>query len=117
MKGLSIGKMDRVFIFQKSSEVINEFNTGVATWSNIASPKAWGTFAKDNGGESNISDQPTTVQKVTIYVRYRTDITVQMRFVCGSEIFNIVSIREPVGYRKQLLEIRAELNAEVTWQG
>lgn len=113
MKGLSIGKLDKRFTFQERTETVTDFNTSKVTWSNISvNPAVWGRFGKDNGGEVNISDQPTTVQRATVFIRYRTDINSKMRITCDGEVYAIVSLREPPDFRKQLIELRLELIPE-----
>ncbi len=113
MKSLEIGRMDRQITFKKESITTNEYNEKVVVWVDIdTDPTVWTSVLNMPGSEVLEANQLTAVQLTKFYPRYRNDLDVKMRIDFEGAVFAITSITEPFKYRKQLLEIKAELIAE-----
>lgn len=116
MKSFSIGRFDRRITFQYEVTTTNDFNEKVVTWTNLpTNARVWATVSsrQGSGNESYEADQLTANFLKTFYIRYRTDIDEKMRIVFADGYYNIVAISEPEQYRRQILEIKAELVAEL----
>lgn len=108
MRGVRIGDLDRRLTIQHEVNSTNEFNEKIPTWENLVT--VWCSLKEALGNEPFVGDQANDVRTVVFRIRYRTDLDIKMRGVCEGNTYNFVSLIEPPGFRRQLLEIRAELD-------
>lgn len=104
-----IGPLDRRITFQQKVVGVNVSNEDEeAGWENIlTTPTVWANKDESSGNETYASDKLTGFQGVMFTCRYRTDIDISMRIVCGDLAYNIQSLVE-IG-RKGFLQIGTAL--------
>lgn len=109
---VAAGRMDRRITFQTFTESQDGAGEPVKTWANLASnPTVWAevvplALTVRGGGQEIFDAEQILGQAETRFrVRYRSDITVEMRIVYASENYDIESVAE-IG-RKEGVEIRA----------
>lgn len=104
---IAAGKMDRRIKLQRAVEAQDGFGTPIKTWQDIASkPTVWAEVEPLGGRETFASQELLAEADSRFRVRYRTDITVEMRIVYQGDNYDIKSIAE-LG-RHEGLEILAK---------
>jgi SPP1 family predicted phage head-tail adaptor len=89
------GRMDRRITFQTFTEARDSFGEPIKTWANLASvPTVWARVSPLSGREVFAGDQILGVADVEFEIRYRSDITVEMRVVYANENYDILSTQE-----------------------
>jgi SPP1 family predicted phage head-tail adaptor len=100
-----IAEMDRKITIQSKVKTTNEYNEDRESWEDF---KTLHASVKNFDGSENYQADKLTATQVTVFtIRYRTDLTKEMRVSYNDENYDIVSIKEPNGFRRTLLEIRA----------
>jgi SPP1 family predicted phage head-tail adaptor len=61
------------------------------------------------GRELEIADRLTFVQKTVFRGRYRSDLTTEDQAVCEGKKYEIISITEPEGTRRQFIDVVCNL--------
>jgi SPP1 family predicted phage head-tail adaptor len=109
MKGVISGRLDRLITFQEKVKNTNEFNEDIiVTWRNLTiSSSVYASVKQNPGDEQYDADKLTYITPVVFTIRYRTDLTQEMQIVYNSNEYDIISIAEPIGFRRTLLEIKA----------
>lgn len=77
----------------------------IPTWANLASsPYEWADIQTKAAGERFISgaEQFQAAVSHTVKIRYRTDVTVQMRLIEGSRYLYIENVIDPTGKSREL---------------
>lgn len=107
-----IGELDREIIIQVESEgSVNTANETPITWVNISNyPTVWASVREKQGTEQLRADQVDVVQQTIFTIRYRSDLTEQMRIVYNERPYYIEGFVE-IG-RKRFLEIYTLLDNE-----
>lgn len=86
-----IGRLDERITFQKKITTTNDSNEDAEIgWSNYTT--TWAQVIEKSGSEFYRSDQLTGVKVAEFTIRYRMDITEQMRINRGGEIYNITAV-------------------------
>lgn len=113
---VAAGRMDRRITFQTFTESQDGAGEPVKTWANLATnPTVWAevlplALTMRSGGEEIFeADQVLAQAEARFRIRYRSDITTEMRVVHASENFDILSVAE-IG-RKEGVDIRARKQA------
>jgi SPP1 family predicted phage head-tail adaptor len=78
----------------------------IPTWGNLATnPTVWASVQSKAAGERFISggEQVQAAITHTVVLRYRTDVTVQMRVIFGSRTLYIENVIDPDGRRRDLV--------------
>lgn len=111
---LRAGQLDRQITFIQKSVSVGTANSDYITgWGIIDT--VWAKKFDLPGNELVADDRITYVQKTIWTIRYRSDITVEMRLVYNGKIYEILSIIENDGSRDRWLDITANLlNTETT---
>lgn len=84
------GTLNSRVVVEQQSTTQDALGQPVLTWSTFAT--LWANIKHTSGIETIKADALTTVTKVSIQVRYRTDIKAAMRVVHGTDVYNIVSV-------------------------
>lgn len=107
-----IGKLDRRITFQDFTVDRKASGQEVKTWRDLPSvPTVWASIEFLPGGsrsEDFEADQKTAINKVIFFVRYREDITEEMRIKDEfDKFYDITHIGENNVHRKRYLKINA----------
>lgn len=110
-----IGSLDREIIFlQKIVEDGDSNGDNETGWEEIdTDPTVPASKKEYKGNENPLADRLTYGQPTHFVIRYRTDITVEMRIVYESRQYEIVSINEEG--RRRFLTIVTNLLDNVYW--
>lgn len=105
------GELDRRITFIRKVLVNGVSNEDYITnWEVLPfRPQTWARKKDLRGQELVIADRLTYVQHTLYTIRYRTDITVEMRIVLDGKVYEIVAITENESSRKGYLDITANL--------
>jgi SPP1 family predicted phage head-tail adaptor len=110
MANADAGTLDRRILIERPVRVSDEYGSGtVTTWQTVAT--VWASvldYLLFNSGEGVVGELRQRVLPTRVRIRYRTDITTDMRITIldRSRMLQIVSISE-IG-RGDLLEMMAE---------
>ena len=101
-KMLSSGKLDRAVDIMARTVVQDATGAPLESWALLASVKGARWYL--NGTETDVADGSTqqVLTGVRFMLRWRTDVTSDMRLVCEGATFNITGIEE-IGRREGLL--------------
>lgn len=109
MKGIRIGELNTPVTFQERVKTgTSEFNTSKTTnWQDIATvPMVMCKVkAMATGTEQVENSRLANTQGVTIWIRYRTDLTAKMSFVIDGVRYYIEDVCNPPDYRKVLTRV------------
>jgi len=100
---VKIGKLDRRILIERKAVTQDAYGAEVVSWSTLAT--VWGSALDDLGSKSGMEKNREGIrvlEKLTrVVIRYRSDITSNMRIVLvdRSRVMQIVSIAE-VGRRE-----------------
>lgn len=109
-KAITVGDLRSRVTFQSSSRVSDSQGGFVESWANLATnPTVYGYLAAVSSRERLFSSQVQTQRTHVLVVRYRSDLTTDMRFTYESRTFQIKGIRNPEE-RKAFLILDVEEN-------
>jgi len=109
-KAITVGDLRSRVTFQSSSRASDSQGGFVETWANLATnPTVYGYLAAVSSRERLFSNQVQTQRTHVLVVRYRSDLTTDMRFTYESRTFQIKGIRNPEE-RKAFLILDVEEN-------
>jgi len=92
----SIGKFRHRVTFQYLTRTNDGQGGFASTWTNMASlPTVWGEVKPKATPERFFSSQIQYQRTHQVTIRYRSDLTQEMRMLFDSRIFQIKSIRRP----------------------
>lgn len=100
-----IGKLRQRITWQSATVSQDAYGEPIKTWANLGTnPTVWADIQAQPSGERFVSggEQVQSVMRHKVKIRYRTDLTVQMRGVWGSRYLYIENVNDPDG-RKALL--------------
>jgi SPP1 family predicted phage head-tail adaptor len=101
------GTLDERITWQQAILVQDEYGEPIATWTNLAAnPVTWSSVLSRASGERFLSGGVQVMAEVshTVRIRYRTDITVQMRGVWRNDRYlYIENVVDPDGRKSDLV--------------
>ena len=107
---ITLGDMRSRVTFQASSRSDDGQGGFTETWGNIfADATVWGYLTAVSSRERLYSEQMQYQRSHVLVIRYRTDITNDMRFTYRGRTFQVKGVRNP-DERKYFLVIDAEEN-------
>ena len=89
---MNIGRLDRYIILQSVSTSVDAYGQPVESFSTLAS--VWAKIEYKSEVEKFENEQLRAVSSIDFTIRYRTDITEQMRISYDSNIYQIIGISE-----------------------
>jgi SPP1 family predicted phage head-tail adaptor len=96
------GRLNRRITFQRATEAPDTFGAPIKTWANIAtSPTIWSEVISLGGRESFASQELLAEADSRFRLRYRRDISIEMRIVYNGDDYDIKSIAE-LGFHEGL---------------
>lgn len=85
--------MDRSIVIQSNTPSTNSIGESVESWSTFAT--VWASFMPRHGREFLASSAEVSAEADAVFtIRWRSDVTPQMRIVHDSRIYDIVSVQE-----------------------
>ena len=87
---MEIGRLNSQVTIQRRSSATNELGEHASGWTDVAT--VWANVMKVTGVEAIRSGLEMSVVRASIRIRYRTDITPQMRVVDGTEVYDIQAV-------------------------
>lgn len=109
----NIGRLDRRVTIQEAVVTTNSANESIKTWDDLStSPNVWAMVTEGKGSEELQGYQEDVVQPTTFRIRYRDDVTEDMRIIHKQHPFYIEGIKE-IG-RQSFLDITARIDKEET---
>jgi SPP1 family predicted phage head-tail adaptor len=98
---LAAGRLRERITIQSATTTQAASGQPIRTWSAIATSVPAEVLAV-NGGETVRGRQVSANAKYVVTVRYRSDVTEQMRLVWNGQALNIVWLGDPYGDRREL---------------
>ena len=109
-KAITVGDLRSRVTFQVATRESDSQGGAVETWANLTTnPTVYGYLAAVSSRERYFSNQVQTQRSHVLVIRYRTDLTTDMRFTYESRTFQIKGIRNPEE-RKAFLILDVEEN-------
>lgn len=107
----NIGTLDREITFIKP--IIEQGDSGedrITGWEELAEDATVSARKIENSGTTVVAaDRVTLTRQTTWQIRYRDDLTVQMRLVWDTQMYEILNIAEADEGRKRFLNIETSL--------
>lgn len=110
---------ERVTI-QSFTVMQDEYGEPIETWANLATnPIVWANVASRAAGERFISGAEQVQSQIshTVRIRYRSDVTVQMRLVWGVSLLQIENVIDPNGRKSDLVLMCREVQINLSGSG
>jgi SPP1 family predicted phage head-tail adaptor len=101
--------MDRRVTIEQPTATQDSFGEPDTTWSKLAD--VWAEVYPVRGSEEFEGQQVYAENTLGFRIRYRSDVTRKMRIVYENDTYDIASIVEPRGTRREVLEITARARA------
>ncbi len=95
---MQAGRLNRRVTLQSPSQSVDELGQPIPGWTDVAT--LWADFRVLSGLEAIKADAVTSVTKASCRVRYREDLTPDMRAMVAGEAWGIVSIQPDVNKRR-----------------
>ena len=89
---MNIGKLDRYITLQSVSTSVDAYGQPVELFSTLAN--VWAKIEYKSEVEKFENEQLRAVSSIDFTIRYRTDVTQQMRISYNSETYQIIGISE-----------------------
>ena len=89
---MKCGILDRRIIIQEKTEVVSSNGQRSLTWATFIS--TWANPVEKDGHEKTDNNNRSTTRMVNFRLRYRSDITNEMRIVWGDEYYKIEDTKE-----------------------
>lgn len=103
---VDIGKLNKRITFLRLGTVVDDMGQDRAGWEDYKS--AWATVKPYKASEHNFMGKLKPEVTHRFYVRYRTDITPDMRIRYHGRVFEIAGPPLDMEERHEMLEIQAE---------
>ena len=87
------GRLNRRITLQSATEVRDAYGQAVKTWADVAT--VWAEVMPLSGREREIASQTAAETNVKFRIRWRSDITADMRVVYGGRNYEIVEPPPP----------------------
>lgn len=101
---IAAGRLDKIVSIKARTGTRNTLNQKLLTWSTIANGDVWASIEPVRSSERNNSIAAQTEISHRVTIRYRSDVTGDMRIWYGTRQFAIRGIRNPLE-RGEYLEI------------
>jgi len=95
---MQAGRLNRRCVIQQPGTVQDELGQPIPGWTDVAT--VWANIKVEKGMEHIRANADTAVNKVSIRVRYRTDLTAAMRVQHGTTVYQIKSVLADVDGRE-----------------
>ncbi len=92
-----LARLDRRLVLQVAGVTPDGAGGGDVAWSDVAT--LWAEVVERQGRERAWAEALTAEGTYRIRIRYRSDVTPQMRFAGEGEIFDIRAVTDPTGRR------------------
>lgn len=115
---MAIGKLDRRITFIEPTTSVGDSNEDkITAWDDLASiPDVWAAKVQDSGNTLVESDRIVYSQTCTWLIRFRDDLTNQMRIVDeDGQVHQILGIQEMKESRKRYMNITTQIVDNVYW--
>jgi SPP1 family predicted phage head-tail adaptor len=109
---MNAGKLDKRVSIQQQSTTRDELNQKVDTWSTLTNGAVWASVQPLRASEAISYEASQMIRTHRVTIRYRADVTADMRLLFGVRVFKIVSIRNP-DERGEFLELMCEEGKDV----
>lgn len=96
------GQLDRRITIKGFSETTDAYGQEVKTFTTLAS--VWANVTEKVGREGENGDMISSTKRVEFIIRYRTDVTAEMRIEYNSNIYKIEAIQN-ADARKAFLKL------------
>lgn len=109
---MQIGKMRERITWQSFTVSQDAVGEPIKTWANLATaPTVWANVTPQPNGERFVSGGEQVLAELTLRVtiRYRTDLTVQMRGLWGSRTLLVENVFDPNSQREFLVLMCKEI--------
>lgn len=109
-----IGKMRHRVTIQSFTVSQDAHGEEIKTWANLATnPTVWADVQVAPTGERFIggADQVLAAVSLKVKIRYRSDVTVQMRLVEGSRYLYVENVYDPTGQYRELILMCREVQS------
>lgn len=108
---MSIGRLDRRVTFIEPTIVEGDSNEDKITlWNEIEGvPSVWAGKSEGRGNVLVEDDRVVYSQVVNWIIRYRDDLTVRMRLVYGTQVYQILGISDRQDARKRYMNISTNI--------
>ena len=103
---MQAGRLRKRVTIQYATTVQDAYGEPIETWVNIATnPTVWASILSKASGERFISGGEQLQSEITntVRIRYRSDLSVQMRLVWGTKHLLIENIIDPDGKLAELV--------------
>lgn len=95
-RAITVSDMRTRVTFQVASRVTDNQGGWTESWANLATaPTVWGYLAAVNSRERLYAQQIQYQRSHILIIRYRSDITTDMRFTYNGRTFQVKGIRNP----------------------
>jgi len=84
-----------------SSGQVDSYGQDITTWTTLAT--VWGSVQGQPGTETIVGEQPTTLAKYKLTIRYRDDLDTKMRLIWRGKTLQVMSIADTSGDRDSLM--------------
>lgn len=95
---MQAGRLNRRCVLQAPGTTTDALGQPIPVWTDVAT--VWADFRVLSGLEAIKADAVTSVTKASCRVRYREDLTPDMRAMVSGEAWGIVSIQPDVNKRR-----------------
>ena len=87
---MQAGRLNRRCTLQSPSQSVDAIGQPTPGWTDVAT--VWANIKVEKGMEHIRANADTAVNKVSIRVRYRTDLTAAMRIVHGATVYAVNAV-------------------------
>nr|PZN87051.1 MAG: head-tail adaptor protein [Pseudomonadota bacterium] len=109
MIGLRIGALRRRLRLEAPSYTSDEGGGAIVAWNPVTT--LWAEVIPLSGGEELRADGLQSIAKYEVRIRYRADISPEMRFVFDGRVLEIQAVRDIEGRRRWLSCLCEELGS------
>ena len=95
-----IGRLRHRLTLEAPTRMTDSAGGARQTWREIG--KLWAALRDLSGGEKEYAEAESAAKKVEVIIRFREDITPDMRFIYGARMFNISAILDQRGTKRFL---------------
>jgi SPP1 family predicted phage head-tail adaptor len=98
---INAGELDKQIMLQKKTSIPDGDGYPVDTWHDLGT--VWASIITTGGREFYAAQKTNAETTAVIKIRYRRNITQDMRIMYGRRIFEILSIADPEEKHEELL--------------
>lgn len=101
MNRVTAGQLNRQGVLQQEAVSRGPSGQPISSWSDVAT--VWFAMLNQSGREVVTAREVIPEMTHTIQIRYRSGVNGKLRFVFGSRIFDVLSVRNPEEANEMLL--------------